>query len=307
MADSQDFTTKFVGVEALISTLNAVCLDGSGTILDSRKGVFDPTQVTIPQIIGFIKELQKTFGSFERIGIAVPGLIHPETKRVAFSTHIPEHSEIDLTRSVQDSTGLKTLIENDANAAAFGEFRIGAGRGTSSLFYATLGTGVGGAFIFDGRIWRGTAGFAGEFGYVPIDSEGTRLEDVASSANIVRRTRERFHQDSTSSLNSLDEERIGIADIVGAAGNDDDFAQMMLERTGEYVGTAIASVINLLNIEKIVIGGEIMEAKHLVLDSVISRAKEVSFGPSFENTEIVSGELGEHAAAAGVALMANEN
>ena len=81
----------------------------------------------------------------------------------------------------------------------------------------------------------------------------------------------------------------------------------MLERTGSYVGTAIATVINLLNIEKIVIGGEIMHAGHLVLDAVVRRARELYFGPSFENADIVEGELGENAAAIGVALIGSEN
>jgi glucokinase len=162
---------------------------------------------------------------------------------------------------------------------------------------------VGGAFIFDGEIWRGESGFAGEFGYVPINSEGTRLEDVASTANIIRRTRSRFHQDSTSSLNKLTEESITLAEIIHAAANDDDFAQMMLERTGMYAGTAVASVINLLNIEKIVVGGEIMQAKHLVLDAIIERARELSFSPSFQSTAIVEGELGINAAAIGAAFI----
>jgi len=307
MAESRDPMVKFVGVEASFLTLNAVCIDGNGAISGTHNAAFDPAKRTIPQLIGFINELKNRFGIFEKIGVAVPGLIHRETHRVAFSTNIPEHSQTDLTRELQDETGLSALIENDANAAAYGEFKFGAGRGSSNMFYATLGTGVGGAFIFDGKIWRGTVGYAGEFGYVPINSDGMRLEEVASSANIVRRTRDRFHQDRTSSLNKLDEQRIRISDIVTAAEREDDFAQMMLERTGEYVGTAIASVINLLNIEKIVIGGEIMLAKHLVLDSVISRAKELSFGPSFEHTEIAAGELGENAAAVGAAMLANEN
>ena len=80
----------------------------------------------------------------------------------------------------------------------------------------------------------------------------------------------------------------------------------MLERTGIYVGTAIAGVINLLNIEKIVVGGEIMQAEHYVLDAIIRRARELSFKPSFDSTEIVEGELGETAAAIGAALMSNE-
>ena len=170
----------------------------------------------------------------------------------------------------------------------------------------TLGEGVGGAFVFNGELWRGASGFAGEFGYVPINSEGMRLEEVASSPNIIRRTQSRFHQDSTSSLNKLAEEDITISAIIAAAAADDDFAQMMLERTGVYVGTAIATVINLLNIERIVVGGEIMEAKQLVLDAIIERARELSFAPSFNAASIVEGELGEYAAAAGAALLSDQ-
>ena len=307
MAEIQSQVRKFVGVEASTAVLHAVCIDGGGAILDTRTAAFDRSQGTVEQLSAFIRELRTNFGNFETVGVAVPGLINRETHRVAFSAHIPEHAEVDLARGIQEEAGVRTVIENDANAAAYGEFRFGAGRDSSNIFYATLGAGVGGAFIFDGKIWRGKAGFAGEFGYVAINSEGMRLEDVASSANIVRRTRSRMKQDSTSSLSSRDESLLGITDIVGAAKSEDDLAQMMLERTGEYVGTAIANVINLLNLERIVVGGEIMEAGHLVLDSVISRAKELSFGPSFESTRIVAGKLGINAAAIGVALIANED
>jgi len=130
-----------------------------------------------------------------------------------------------------------------------------------------------------------------------------RLEEVASAANIVRRTRSRFHQDSTASLSKLSEEEINMDEIVAAADRDDDFAQMMLERTGMYVGTAVASVINLLNIEKVVVGGEIMQAKHLVLHALVERARELSFAPSFDSTSIVEGELGANAAAIGAAFI----
>jgi predicted NBD/HSP70 family sugar kinase len=133
-----------------------------------------------------------------------------------------------------------------------------------------------------------------------------KLEEVASSANIIRRTRARFHQDSTSSLNNMSEESITLAAIIAAAESDDDFAQMMLERTGSYVGTAIASVINLLNIEKIIVGGAIMQAKNVVLNAIIERARELSFVPAFEATSIVEGELGLNAAAAGAACLSGE-
>ena len=156
---------------------------------------------------------------------------------------------------------------------------------------------------FDVRA-AGAAGYAGEFGYIAIDSEGTRLEEVASTSNIVRRTRSRFNRDSTSSLGKLPEERIGIREIIKAVDDGDEFARLMLERTGTYVGTAIANVINLLNIETIVVGGEITEAEHVVIDAINARARELSFSRSFEKTRIVSGTVGENAAAIGSALLA---
>ena len=307
MSEPVDPAKRMVGIEASVSSFRAVCLDQTGAITATETSTFDPSAGTAPQLETFISSLKQKFGPFDRIGVAVPGLIRRESGRVAYSAHIPEHSAIDLTEEIESATGVKAVIENDANAAAYGELKLGAGRGSSNLFYATLGVGVGGALILDNHIWRGVSGFAGEFGYVAINSDGMRLEDVASAANIVRRTRTRFNRDSTSSLNKLEEEQISIYKIVEAAENGDDFASLMLERTGNYVGTAIATVINLLNIEKIVIGGEIMHAGHLVLDAVIRRARELSFGPSFDNADIAAGELGENAAAIGAALIANEN
>jgi glucokinase len=296
-----------VGIEVRASSLKAVAIDRNDSIAASQSTVLTSDQPTLPQVNELIAKLGSDFGVFERIGIAVPGLVNRKTGRVTFSVHIPEHSDVDLAKEIEDATGLKSFVENDANAAAYGELVLGAGRGCSNFFYATLGDGVGGAFIFGGEIWRGATGFAGELGYVPINSEGMRLEEVASSPNIIRRTRSRFHSDSTSSLNKLPEEAITLADIIAAANADDDFAQMMLERTGVYVGTAVATVINLLNLERIIIGGDIMQAKSLVLNAIKERASELSFAPAYEATEIVEGELGEYAAAAGVALLAATN
>jgi glucokinase len=296
-------TEKTVGVEVTTSAFKSVCLDAAGNIINSYTAPMIRGDDTAPQIVAFIRELLVKYGDFDRIGITVPGLINRNTRRVAFSAAFPEHQEIDLLTELEKVTKLKILIENDANAAAFGEYMLGAGRGSRSMFYVTLGAGVGGAFIFDGKIWHGTNGFAGEFGYLAIDEDGTRLEEVASATNIIRRTRSRFHQDSTSSLGKLPEAEITVADVVREARDGDDFAQLMLERTGGYVGTAIAGVINLLNIEKIVIGGEVMQAEDVVLDAIVERARRLSFKPSFQTTQIVVSELGTNATAVGVALL----
>ncbi|HVE56686.1 MAG TPA: ROK family protein [Pyrinomonadaceae bacterium] len=296
-------TEKTVGVEVTTSAFKSVCLDAAGNLINSYTATMIRGDDTAPQLVAFIKELLVKYGDFDRIGITIPGLINRDTRRVAFSAAFPEHQEIDLLTELEKVTKLKILIENDANAAAFGEYMLGAGRGSRSMFYVTLGAGVGGAFIFDGKIWHGTSGFAGEFGYLAIDEDGTRLEEVASATNIIRRTRSRFHQDSTSSLGKMPEAEITVSDVVREARDGDDFAQLMLERTGGYVGTAIAGVINLLNIEKIVIGGEVMQAEDVVLGAIVERARQLSFKPSFQTTQIVVGELGSSATAIGVALL----
>lgn len=303
MSEANNRAGVMVGVEVSKLWLKAACLDAGGKLVDVYRNPIGGDQTLFSQLIKFIRETKTRFGKFEKIGVAVPGLVHQETRRVAFSTYIPEHETIDFIGEMEAATNLQITVENDANAAGYGEFIGGAGRGSRNLFYATLGVGIGGALIFDGKIWHGASGFAGEFGHIVINSEGVKLEDVASAASIVRRTKSRFQQDGTSSLSSLDEEEIGLKDVINAARENDDFAVLMLERTGKYVGTALAGVINLLNVERIVIGGGIMEAENLVLDSIIERARELSFAPSFAATQIVSGELGGNAAAIGVALL----
>ena len=305
MSENTHISGSLVGVEVSASSFTVVSLDAAGNLIESFVEPAEPGEKSPSQLIELVKGLESRLGSIANIGVALPGLISQDKMRVAYSTHFPEHSTVDIKQEIENATGKSALIENDANAAAYGELLKGAARGSNSLFYITLGKGVGGAFIFNGMIWRGVAGYAGEFGYLTINSEGLRLEDVASSENIVRRTRNRFNRDSTSSLNSYDEQAIHLEEIVAAAERGDDFSQLMLERTGNYIGMGVASVINLLNIESIVIGGEIMQIGHLVLDSIVKRAKELSFAPSFAKTSIVGGQLGHNASAIGAALLAN--
>lgn len=302
-SENNEGSQKAIGIEVTASEFIAVCLGPDGTVVGSeRRPVSSPIE-SVEEVVRFAGELKANFGPVQNIGIAVPGLIRRETSRVAYSARIPSHEGIDIPSKIQSGTGMRAVIENDANAAAFAEYKLGAGRGSRHMFYATFGTGVGGALIVDGRVWHGAAGFAGEFGYVAVNSDGMRLEEVASGENIVRRTKARLHQDNTSSLNRVGEQALTIDDILGAAVADDDFARLMLERTGSYVGTAVASVINLLNIETIVVGGPTMLAGNVLLNAIIRSARELSFSPSFESTLILAGELGDRAAASGAALL----
>jgi glucokinase len=214
-----------------------------------------------------------------------------------------------------EATGLRVEIENDANAAAYGEFVAGAGRGARDMFYVTIGDGIGGAIVLDGKLWTGASGFAGEVGHITIDNDGIEcecgnigcLETVASGPNIVRRANERLHRDGTPSLSKLAiNKNFTAADLAHEANNGDDFSLMMIERTGKYIGTGVASVLNLLNIERIVLGGGVMDAGELILNPIINEAKRRAFQPCFEATQIVAASLGADSVSIGAAMLARD-
>ena len=144
---------KKVGIEVKSNEMIAVCLDGNAVVTDRFNAPLDISNDTAPQLVEFINEVRRRFYDFEMLGIAVPGLFNRETNRIDYSILIPEHAEIDLLSELEKVTKLKIYVENDANAAAYGEFIAGAGRGSRNLFYATIGTGIGGALIFNNEIW----------------------------------------------------------------------------------------------------------------------------------------------------------
>jgi glucokinase len=294
--------------------MRAAVVSNSGSI---RERLEEPIAADnlVEQISGIIKDFRTRHDNIVAAGIAIPGLVNRQTDRVVSSRNLPSLVREDLHSELTEATGLRIELENDANAAAYGEFIVGAGRGDRDMFYVTIGEGIGGAIILGGKLWTGTSGFAGEVGHITIDTEGIEcecgntgcLETVASSPNIVRRANERLHRDSTSSLSKLGlNKNFTAADVAHEAKNGDDFSLMMIERTGKYIGTGVASVINLLNIGKIVMGGEVMDAGKLLLDPIIQEAKRRAFQPCFEATQIVGGTLGADAAAVGVAMLARD-
>lgn len=295
---------KNIGIEATNSSLKVVVIENQNSITEKVEIPAGAEAALLTQLTAVISQLKQRH-EVNSFGIAVSGLVNRLTNRVVLSTQMPELVAVDFASELAAQTNSQIHLDNDANAAAYGEYMLGAGQGSRSMFYATIGEGIGGAFIVEGNLWRGANGFAGEFGHIAINEDGVKLEDVASSSNIVRRTRERLMQDSTSSLSRrYIEYSAGVDSIVAAANDGDDFAQLMLERTGTYIGTAIASVINLLNIEKVVIGGDVMDAGGVILESIVRRARERSFLPSFDAASISAAKLGVDAPAIGVALLA---
>ena len=306
--------SSFIGIELSESKLRAATVNNEGVIGERREAELHADGL-VGQVAHLVKELQQNANAIEAVGIAIPGLVNRQTDRVVASRDIPGLVRENLHAEFMEATGLRFELENDANAAAYGEFKIGAGRGARDLFYITIGGGIGGAIILDGKLWTGASGLAGEVGHITIDTDGDEcecgntgcLETVASAPNIVRRANERLDRDATSSLSKLAMNKDFTADdLAREAKEGDDFSLMMIERTGKYIGTGVASVINLLNIERIVLGGGVMQAGDLILNPIIQEAKRRAFLPCFEATQIVVAALGADSATIGGAMLARD-
>ena len=304
---------NFAGIEVALATMRGVLISEAGEVIGRRESSYEPEHL-ISAIADLTKALRES-GEIKSVGVAIPGLVNRETDRVLISTGLPFTAQEHIHAELMQATGLRFELENDANSAAYGEYKAGAGRDARDIFYIGIGEAIGGAIILDGKLWTGASGCAGEIGHITIDTEGAEcvcgnngcLETTASGPNIVRRARERLNRDSTSSLSSLAmQEDFTASDLALAATNGDDFSIMMLERTGRSIGIAVASIINLLSIEKVILGGAIMGAGDLILKPIIEEAGKRSFQPCFEATRIVAAELGTNGVAIGAALLARD-
>ncbi len=314
MPNSSESLASFIGIDLSARRMLAGVVNNEGRVGERLEQDISGDRV-VEQVIAVVQQLLAGNSSIEAVGLSIPGLVNRQSDRVVASRDLPSLVREDLHSELLKGTRLRVELENDANAAAYGEYKVGAGRGSRDMFYITIGEGIGGAIILDGKLWTGTSGFAGEVGHITIDTGGIEcecgntgcLETVASSPNIVRRANERLNRDGTSSLSKLAINKDFTAgDIAKEAKQGDDFSLMMIERTGKYIGTGVASVINLLNIEKIVLGGGVMEAGKLILDPIIHEAKRRAFQPCFEATQIIAGTLGADAATIGAAMLARD-
>jgi glucokinase len=315
VASQNQSRANYIGVDLSGATMRAALVSPEGEVIERREAPLERDEV-VAQVARTVAELRDVSPALAAIGVGVPGLVNRQTDRVIVSTDLPSLLRGNIHEELMRATGLRFELENDANAAAYGEHKVGAGRGSRDMFYVTIGTGIGGAIILDGKLWLGASGFAGEFGHITIDADNGLqctcgnigcLETIASGPNIVRRAQERLLRDSTSSLSRLGlAKEFTAADIAREARHGDDFSIMMMERTGRYIGAGIASMINLLNIERIVLGGGVMEAGDLILNPIIREAERRAFQPCFESTQIVLASLGMDAVAIGAAMLARD-
>jgi glucokinase len=205
------------------------------------------------------------------VGIGVPGRVLPQEGRVDFSPNIPALNECRLVERLALLVNWPLFLQNDANLFALGEHWLGAGVGHEHMLGITLGTGVGGGLILNGRLWAGAEGTSGEIGHVTVDPEGRKchcgnrgcLETMASAFWTVLWVKEQLAQGASSWLRELyetDPNAIQGETLVAAALQADPLARRAFDRVGRSLGQAIAGVVHLLGLSRVVIGGRFAQA-----------------------------------------------
>ncbi len=264
-----------------------------------------------------IKELlvDHTVGS---VGISAAGFVSSDRKTMLATPNISGWNGVDLQAEISALVGLNVVIENDANSAAWGEARHGAGRGENHLMMLTVGTGIGGGVVVDGELYRGAFGIAAEFGHVRVVPEGHLcgcgargcFEQYASGNALLRHARESISATPDLAHNLLsrgDGTVVGLTGkhITDAARDGDAVALAAFNTTAQWLGAGIASLAMILDPACVVIGGGVIDAGEILLAPTrVALERYLPFVGKHPTPRIIAAELGNEAGLVGVADLA---
>jgi glucokinase len=261
---------------------------------------------------------QKSDYPVKACGISFGGPVDFARQRVT-SLHSPGWESYALSEWAKEVFGVPCQLDNDANAGALGECRFGAGRGTQSIVYITLSTGIGGGLVSGGKVFRGKDSMAGEIGHVPVSDSGVLcacgargcLETFCSGSAIAQRGREWAIRRPEAvarmvELSGGPAEDITCEAVVRAAAEGDTAAGRIIREAARWLSRALLTVIRIVNPDKIILGGGLAQAGNVLLDPVHEFLEELGSPSIRYSTEIVLAELGTHSALYGAAVLALE-
>ncbi len=265
------------------------------------------------RIIDLIAELWPVNEKVLGIGVAAPGPLDPKAGVIVNAPNIPAWINLPLRQLIQDRFGVPVALGNDANLAAVGEWKFGAGRGHDNLLYFTISTGIGGGAICDGHLLLGQSGFAAELGHVtllpdgPVCSCGQRghLEAISSGTGIANYVAAELSKGVPSSLKV--DPRPTAKDITQAAQKGDPLAVAALDRAGKYLGLAMANFLQIFNPSIIILGGGVSQSGDLILKPMKASMLERVMGPEYlTNLTITLAQLGDTVGLLGALALARE-
>lgn len=313
----------FIGIDLggtkIASALVDVDMKTMGRVTVATRPEEGPDAV-IGRMLGTVWELCEGHGcgvgDVGAIGIGCPGPLDQETGIVLDAPNLM-WKNVSVAAPVAQATGLPVCVENDANVAALAENRMGAGRGARHMMYVTVSTGIGSGLILDGRLYVGAMGAAGELGHVtmladgPLCGCGNRgcLESLASGTAIAQRAREAAARPAGAGILEAangDIDAIDSALVALAATGGDATAQAIMRAAFEYLGTAVANVLNLLNLDMVVIGGGVAQVGDVLFDTVKRMIELRAMACMARDVRVVPALLGADAGALGAACCAAE-
>jgi glucokinase len=279
-----------IGVDLGGTNLRIAAVDEQGRLMEKvtlgTKTVLGRDQVLndMCEVIRHVFEKYKSSGDLTGVGIGVPGIIDIQTGMVRESPNLPGWSDYPVRNEIEKRLGAPVILENDANVAAFGEKWLGAGRHIGDMAMLTLGTGVGGGLVLDGKIWHGMTGMAGEFGHMTVDPEGQQcgcgnrgcLEQYASATAIVRMAREAIASGDAPGLAKAASSDLEFSskEIYNLAIQGDEQARRIFRRVGRALGIALSAMVNGLNLEMYVIGGGVCSAWEAFSPSIFEELRQ---------------------------------
>ncbi len=313
-----------MGVDIGGTNIKGAVVSGEGEILLKEKILTlaeEGKEKVVRRIIQVIENLREKAKNTKILGIGVgsPGPLNVKEGMVINPPNLPGWKNVPLARILKEKFNLPVFIDNDGNVACFGEKWVGGGKEVRTLICLTLGTGIGGGIILEGKIWHGIDDAGGELGHIIVEPDGPPckcggrgcLESVASASAVARKAREEIKKGRKSLMEKLVKgniEEITSESVYQACLQEDVLAKEIINQTARYLGIGISSLINIFNPEMIVLGGGMMEMGNILLEPIREEVKRRTF-PSYpvpyQSARIEKAELGEEAGvlgAAGIAL-----
>jgi len=312
---------KVVGIDLGGTFIKAGVVDQAGTILSRVRmetGADLGRLEVIRRIAAAADEARRRAGLAWRqvsaLGLGSPGVFEMPRGIVHLCPNIPSLENKELIAPLREALGrsdLPVILENDANVAAYAEAWKGAGRGVRTLVLFTLGTGIGGGIVLDGAIWRGAWGAAAELGHQVIFADGVLcscgnrgcLEAYASATGLVRRLREAVSEGRRTRLAAAvrSGRQVTARDVFLAAKAGDRTCRQLIEETGRYLGVAVANMLHILNVERVVFTGGMTAAGSMLLKPIREEARRRTFPFLFRGVKVLFSRLGNDAGLRGAA------
>lgn len=294
-----------LGVDIGGTQLRVALVDELGQIVARAAGRTDAgggPQANVAQIVALAASLGVAPAPLDvsAVGICAPGPLDSESGAILDIPTLPGWNGFPLRRTLGEAFHLPAWLENDGIAAAFGEWKFGAGRDCRHFVYVTVSTGIGGGVVIDGRLLHGRRGMAGHIGHISLDDQGPGcacgaigcFEALASGSALAEAGRARGFADA--------------AVLVVAARNGDVAALELLAREAEVLGRGFATLAHVYSPERIVMGGGVARGFDLLAPGILGSLRRRAMAP-FRDIEVVTATLGDNAGLVGAATLAREN